>query len=60
MSGAVIGMKAVMCAIVPSGFSRVANERKKATRIMIESGVIVDCSSSWRGTSAPAHANAHA
>jgi hypothetical protein len=46
VSGAVIGMKAVMCASVPSGFSRVANERKKATRIMIESGVMVDCSSS--------------
>src|ERR687896_2737970 len=60
VTGAVIGMKAVTWASVPSGASSTANATKNATRIVSVSGVIDDCSSSWRGTSAPAHANAQA
>ena len=60
VSGAVIGMKAVTCASVPSGSLLTAKDTKNAMRIVIVSGVIDDCSSSWRGTSAPAQANAQA
>src|SRR5918996_2903045 len=60
VTGAVIGMKAVTWAIVPSGSLSTAKATKKATRIVRVSGVIVDWSSSWRGTSAPAQANAQA
>jgi len=42
VSGAVMGMKAVMCASVPSGLSRTANATKKDTRIITVSGVMVD------------------
>ena len=58
--GAVIGMKAVTWASVPSGFSSTAKATKNETRMISVSGVIVDWSSSWRGTSAPAQANAQA
>ncbi len=57
MIGALNGMYAVTWASVPSGSSSTMNETKNEIRISIVSGVIVDCSSSWRGTSAPAQAN---
>src|SRR5918999_1932795 len=60
VTGAVIGMNAVTWASAPSGASSTANATKNATRIVSVSGVIDDWSSSWRGTSAPAQANAQA
>ena len=55
--GALNGMNDVTWASVPSGSSSTAKETKNEIRISIVSGVIEDCSSSWRGTSAPAQAN---
>jgi hypothetical protein len=57
--GAVVGMNAVTCASVPSGSELTAKAMNSEIRISIVSGVLDACSSSWRGTSAPAHANAH-
>ena len=57
MIGALNGMNDVTWASVPSGSSSTMNETKNEIRISIVSGVIDDCSSSWRGTSAPAQAN---
>jgi hypothetical protein len=55
--GALNGMNDVTWASVPLGSSSTANEQKNEIRISIVSGVIDAWSSSWRGTSAPAHAN---
>ena len=55
--GAQKGMNDVTRASVPSGLSSTAKARKNEIRIIIVSGVIEACSSSWRGTSAPAQAN---
>ena len=55
--GALNGMNEVTWASVPSGLSSTAKETKNEIRMIIVSGVIEDCSSSWRGTSAPAQAN---
>ena len=58
--GAAKGMNETTVASVPSGSSSTAKEMKKETSSVRVSGVSTDCSSSWRGTSAPAHANAEA
>jgi hypothetical protein len=50
-------MNEEMRATVPSGSSSTTKEMKNEIRIAMVSGVIEDCSSSWRGTIAPAHAN---
>jgi hypothetical protein len=55
--GALKGMNEVMWASVPLGSSSTAKETKNEIRISMVSGVIEAWSSSWRGTSAPAHAN---
>ena len=47
-------------ASTPSGSSLTAKPAKNETRIAIVSGVVELCSSSWRGTSAPAAAYAAA
>ena len=58
--GAVVGMNAQTCASVPSGSPLTAKPANSEIRISIVSGVVELCSSSWRGTSAPATANAAA
>ena len=58
--GAVIGMNDDTRASVPSGFCRTPNEMKNDTRMTMVRGAVEDCSSSWRGTIAPAQANAPA
>ena len=60
VSGAVIGMNAETCASVPSGAALAPKATNIETRITSTSGVVADWSSSRRGTSEPAHANAHA
>ena len=60
VTGAVVGMNAQTCASAPSGFPCTAKPRNSEIRISNVSGVVVLCSSSWRGTIAPATANAAA
>ena len=58
--GAVNGMNAVTWASVPSGSELTAKATNSETMIVSVSGIVEACSSSRRGTSAPAHANAQA
>jgi hypothetical protein len=60
VTGAVIGMNVVTWASVPPGSSSTANPTSGEITIVSVSGVVVACSSSSRGTSAPATANADA
>ena len=56
--GAIGGMNEATTANVPSGSDATANDEKKPTISISESGVSTDCRSSWRETSEAAQANA--